>query len=345
MQGIGEKVFLQTLLPTLNVDPCFVNGFGHDASIIDLGLEQDIAFKIDRAPFPVAIRRGIGDYSTWGRLAVVANVSDLLAVGATPRAMMLSMVLPGNFDAENAKAIVEGCEEACIACGVAFLGGDTKEGSAAQVVGAALGTVEKNAVFGRASAKPGDRLFLAGEVGGFAGTLALMNAVATESSFPSQWSSVITHPNARIREGRYLRESHKVVAACDLSDGLADALDIFCRDGVGITLDESRLPMHSHAIEASIKIETPLWRFAFGVGDWAIACVVRDEDAALFRLGASNDLVLHEVGQFDDSGARLVRDATGIKHVIPKVINEHFRNRLEDDTNYITNLLHPGLKN
>ncbi|MES2927745.1 MAG: thiamine-phosphate kinase [Pseudomonadota bacterium] len=341
MSGIGEKMFLRALLPTLHVDPCFINGFGHDASIIDLGLERHIAFKIDRAPFPVALRRGIGDYKTWGRLAVVANISDLLAVGGDPRAMMLSLVLPSNFDAADATAIVEGCEEACHEYGVAFLGGDTKEGAVAQVVGAALGTVEKDGIFGRASARPGDRLLVAGEVGGFAGTLALMDSGIARNKFPSQWCDLITHPNARIKEGNYLRKSCKVAAACDLSDGLADALDIFCGNGVGITLDESSFPMHTHAIDASKQGGTPLWRFAFGVGDWAIAYVVREEDAEQLLLEVGADLVLHEIGHFDDSGKCLIRDAAGVKHSIPRVINEHFRQRLEDEGTYMEELLHP----
>ncbi|RYH60989.1 MAG: hypothetical protein EON54_10500, partial [Alcaligenaceae bacterium] len=59
MSDLGEKAFLKLLLPTLQVSPSFVNGFGHDASILDVGLEQHLAVKIDRAPFPVALNRGL----------------------------------------------------------------------------------------------------------------------------------------------------------------------------------------------------------------------------------------------------------------------------------------------
>lgn len=340
MSEIGEKAFLQNLLPLLHTSPNFVNGFGHDASVIDLGLEQYLALKIDRAPFPVALRRGIGDYKTWGRLATAANVSDLLAVGAMPRALMISLVLPETFEVADAKYIVEGCEEACMSHGVAFLGGDTKEGTIAQVVGTALGTVDKNAVFGRGPAKPGDRLFLAGEVGAFAGTLALMDAKVNEYAYSQDWLKVLTHPNAQIKEGRYLRESNAVAAACDLSDGLVDALDIFCSDGAGITVEECLLPLHPNALEASKQSGVPLWRFALGVGDWAIACVVRDKDAERFRLNANSSLLLREIGRFDDSGQKLVREIGGKKRNIPRLINEHFRKRLEDDGSYMHTLLY-----
>lgn len=340
MSELGEKAFIQALLPSLSMAPSFVNGFGHDASIVDVGLDQYLACKIDRAPFPVALHRNIGDFKTWGRLAVVANVSDLLAVGSTPRALMLSLVVPGDFDAADATAIVSGCEEACVSHGIAFIGGDTKEGQSAQVIGAAWGTVDKNAVYGRAPANPGDYLFLAGRLGGFAGTLGLMDAAPRQAELPLEWVETLTSPTARMNEGRYLRESRKVAAACDLSDGLADALNIFCASGAGITLSETKLPMHRLAVQAAAKCGVPLWRFAFGVGDWAIACVVRDEDVTAFRLAADIGLDLFEIGRFNSTGRKLIHDKNGVEREIPNLINEQFRRRIEDNGSYLHDLLY-----
>lgn len=340
MSELGEKAFLKALLPTLKVAPSFVNGFGHDASIVNVGLGQHLAVKIDRAPFPVALHHGIGDFRTWGRLAVVANISDLLAVGAKPHALMLSLVVPGSFDVANAHAIVMGCEEACAKHGVAFVGGDTKEGQTAQVIGAAWGTVEKDAAFGRAPAVPGDYLFLAGRLGAFAATLTLMNKEPSGGEIPREWVHALIAPAARVHEGHYMRESRKVAAACDLSDGLADALDIFCAGGAGITLSESRLPMHPLAVQASAKCGVPLWRFAFGVGDWAIACVVRSKDADAFRRAADSGLDLFEIGRFDDTGHSGIRDGTGVVRKVPNLINEQFRRRIEDNGNYLHDLLY-----
>lgn len=339
MNELGEKAFLKALLPDLKTSPSFVNGFGHDASILDIGLDKLLACKIDRAPFPVALHRGIGDFRTWGRLAVAANVSDLLAVGATPRAMMLSLVVPGNFDADNAREIIMGCEEACISHNIAFVGGDTKEGPAAQVIGAAWGTVEKGTEYGRGTAKPGDYLFIAGRLGAFAGSMALMNTETSSGKNPQNWIDALVAPMARIVEGRYMRESRKVAAACDLSDGLTDAIRIFCAEGAGITLSEAKLPIHPLAKDASMKHGVPLWKFAFGVGDWAIACVVREADAHTFKTKAPSGLELFEVGRFNDSGNMLIQDQAGVNQELPKLINEHFRRRAEDDSSYLQELL------
>ncbi|WP_440062178.1 thiamine-phosphate kinase [Pseudomonas syringae] len=339
MSKVGEKAFLKALLPTLKTSPEFINGFGHDASIIDLGLEELLAFKIDRAPFPVSVHRGLGDYRTWGRLAVVANVSDLLAVGAKPRAFMLSIVVPGSFDADDVRDIISGCEEACAAHQIVFLGGDTKEGAAPQVIGSALGTLKKECFYGRGSASPGDYLFIAGRLGGFGGAVALMDATTSTEEIPQRWIDVLTSPSARINEGAYLRDSRSVVAACDLSDGLTEAINIFCADGAGICIHEAALPMDTLAIEASKSYDVALWQLAFGVGDWAIACVICAADVDDFRARVGSNLELHEIGRFDATGRKRILDKSGMESDLPEIINEHFRQRAEDGDSYSKELM------
>ena len=339
MNVLGEKAFLRGLLPQLRQDGVFVNGFGHDASILDLGLEQHVAFKIDRAPTPVSIRRGWSDYKPWGRLAVTANVSDLLAAAATPRAMMLSVVAPPEFSAQALTDIVLGCQESCEQHGIAFVGGDTKEGPTVQVVGAAIGTVDKHYRLGRASAAVGDHLVMAGSLGAFAGALSLLDTASTRAWKREDLLRTLTMPMARTVEGAYLRECKLAIAACDLSDGLADALNVFCSDAVGITLDERSLPIHEYAVAAASVLGVPASRFAFGVGDWALALLVPHSSVELLLAGAPSDIELRDMGQFDDTGIRAIRLQDGTTEPTPSLINEQFRSRLEDDSGYIDSLL------
>jgi len=338
LADLGEKAFLAGVLPQLVVDPAFVNGFGHDASVVDVGLEQYLAVKIDRAPFPVALRYGLGGYRTWGRLAVVANVSDLLAIGALPRAMMLSMVLPRDFSADDAQAIIEGCTEACAQHGVAFVGGDTKEGNSPQVVGAAWGTVEKRRRLGRAQAAPGDALFVAGSLGGFAAALMLIQK-QVRSEWTERCIQVLTLPSARVKEGRYLREHDAIQAACDLSDGLPEAIDIFCGVGLGITLNEAQLPLHDLVADAAANVGAPSWRFALAAGDWAVAFVVEKSAVNSFQATIESGMEVQQLGTFDASGCKQIRDLSGALHPIPPVINEQFKSRIEDEGHYLDLLL------
>lgn len=341
MADLGEKAFLRILLPELKTATNFVNGFGHDASVVDIGLDVLLASKIDRAPFPVALQYGLGNYRTWGRLAVAANVSDLLAVGATPKALMLSMVVPGSFNADDAKDIVLGCEESCEMHGISFVGGDTKEGPAPQVIGAAWGTIEKNTAFSRAPADNGDRLYIAGQLGAFTGSVALINSLHNNTPIPTTWGAALTLPMARIEEGRFMRESRLIAAACDLSDGLSEAIRIFSTPkALGINIKEMALPIDALALEASKKLNIPRWHFAFGVGDWAIAFVVKANNAEKFKNAIPPNLLLREIGEFNTSSAITIEDAEGNHINCPTIINEHFRRRAEDNnTMYMDELL------
>lgn len=339
MNDIGEKAFLRALIPQLSARGDFVNGFGHDASIIELGLEQHVAFKIDRAPSPVAVTRGWSDHRVWGRLAVAANVSDLLAVAAQPRAVMLSITVPRGFSVQAATEIVLGCQESCEQHAVTFLGGDTKEGPSIQVVGAALGVVSKKYRLGRGRAAIGDHFVVAGQLGGFIGALQMLDSGRHAAWSREQLLRTLTNPMARIKEAAYLRQSQMASFACDVSDGLADVLSVFCGETVGLTVEASRLPMHPYSIAAAARRGVDPSAFAFGVGDWALACVVPHSSIERFLADAPAGAELSDLGQFDATGLMAIKSSDDKTRPMPVVINEQFRARLEDDSQYVDSLL------
>jgi thiamine-monophosphate kinase len=335
---IGEKAYLRGLLPHLHPDARFVNGFGQDASVIDVGLERNIAFKIDRAPRPIEDLDPPLRCSTWGRLAVAANVSDLLAVGSQPVALMLSIVAPRSWDPDSVTRVVRGCEESCASHGIAFLGGDTKEGPEPQVVGAAIGTIERGYHIARRRASPGDCLVLAGTVGGFLGSYLQLRRNDLVDAKPGDLLEYICNPVAWMREATAVAGSRAATAGCDLSDGLADALEHFCGDEVGVVIRESDLPLHQHAFSAAQHWGVNAYKFAFGVGDWAIAYVMSESSFKTLRETAPDNLHLKRIGVFTTRKARVVQRADGSLAPAPTAISEQFRARFEGHDDYLLRL-------
>ena len=329
----GEKLFLRKLLPGLVCSDDFVNGFGHDASIVDLGFDKNIVFKIDRAPNPVSVKNSWSDFCVWGRLAVVANVSDVLAVGGEAKAFMLSVIVPREMKISDLEDIISGCADACEEFGVSFVGGDTKEGSEVQVVGACIGVVSKEGYIGRKTAGVGDHLVVAGELGGFVGAYRYSKENSGGEYFADALK-VMTNPVARISEGAYMSANCVASAACDLSDGLADALSHFCDETIGVTIREDYLPMHKFAVMTQKATRQDLYKLAFCVGDWAIAYVVTDEMYKKYIANAPSDLTLTSIGRFNGAGLKVVELSGGACVDAPGFINEHFRARLEDASDY-----------
>lgn len=336
MSQLGEKAFLRMLLPELPRSENFVNGFGHDISIVDLGLEHNIAFKIDRAPYPVAIAKQWSSYEVWGRLAVVSNISDLLAAGAQPKAFMLSITAPRSTDHVRLQEIVAGCVESCADYDVSFVGGDTKEGDALQVVGSCIGTSRRDYYLGRMIAQPGDHLVVAGVLGDFmSACFMLENRVTTDSYSRSALLRLLTHPSARRSECAYVARHGLARASCDLSDGLADAISYFCDQNVGIIVDEQALPVNLATVVSEKLTTKRCHELAFGAGDWAVAFVVPAVNIALLDAPEAAGLMLRSVGRFNATADRLIRRLDGTLENIPTAINEQFIARLEDNLDYL----------
>lgn len=339
MNDIGEKGFLRGLLPTLDRADSFINGFGNDASVVDIGLpDVAVAFKIDRAARPIAAFMGWVDFDTWGRLAVAANLSDILAVGALPTAFMLSVTVPGNWDAERVRTIVIGAAEACNKKGVAFVGGDTKEGNDANVVGAAIGVVDKRKIVSRKRANVGDLVVLAGRLGGFAGGYLLRKNGLPEKKLMQE--RCLSHPECAWDEARFLFTRYTVTSAVDLSDGLSEGLQLLTNEKLGILVQVDQLPLHDLVFAASASLNVNPLNFAFTVGDWGMLFTMHEAEAREAVRLAPPEM------QFSIIGAVVPRDSAGFysestsTHYKIKndLTNEHFRRRMESESKYFSEL-------
>ena len=171
-----------------------------------------------------------------GYKAVAVNVSDVAAMGGTPRFVLTSGGAP---DPETTLRCFGGVIEACEVFGLYPLGGDTTRADALTVDVAILGELSAPPVL-RSRARPGDLLAVTGELGASAaGLLALEGG----------WSG----PERLVR--RHLRPEPRVAAGSaaarlganamiDLSDGLAsDARRVCEPSGVGCRVNLDLLPV------------------------------------------------------------------------------------------------------
>lgn len=341
LRDLGEKAFIAQLLAGLRPADNFVNGFGHDASIIDLGLADTLlVMKIDRAAQPIASIRGWTDFRLWGRLAVTANCSDILAIGGEPKALMLSVCLPGDWEAAAAEDVVLGCQEECERHGVAFVGGDTKEATQPQVVASAIGLIPRGRVVRRHAANIGDVILYAGQLGGYLGAyfqLAAGHVLPDEDC--ARLIEYVARPTARWRESALVYATGMPSAATDCSDGLMDVLSSLLPVGLGIELDIDAIPLHPFACDAAAALGLPAFNLAFGVGDWGIGFAVPPAcaDAVMASVAAACDgIAISRIGRVTaEPGIFATESRTGRRFAVTGVVNEHFRARMEDQGNFM----------
>jgi thiamine-monophosphate kinase len=170
-----------------------------------------------------------------GYKSVAVNVSDVAAMGGSPRFVLVSGAAP---DPETALRCFEGVIEACEEVGVYPIGGDTTRAGALTVDVAILGELSSPPVL-RSGAKAGELLAVTGELGASAaGLLVLEGGTGRERLVRKH-----LRPEPRVEAGR-AAAGLGASAMMDLSDGLASDLRRVCgRSGVGCRVDLDLLPV------------------------------------------------------------------------------------------------------
>jgi thiamine-monophosphate kinase len=333
MNELGEKAFLSRVLPALYADPRLLGGFGHDAAVIELpDAPFNLIMKVDRASYPVAVRRGWSGYKTWGQMAITANCSDILASGGRPLACMVAVMAPGSEKAADVQDIILGASDECRSHGVVYAGGDTKETDTVQVVGAAVGVIAKTAFLPRTGVRPGDELYCAGRIGGFAGAFLLLEeeAIGGTHDIGDEWKSYIGSPVAQwIVAG----EVNKLgIARCgmDASDGMLDVLQTFASSGVQVRIDLENIPYHPFALECAEATGIRVTQLMFGGGDWNILYCMPPGAADKLMDSKGSSLPLFRIGEIGEGSGVCAIDGEGREWQIAGAVNEHFRSRIED---------------
>jgi thiamine-monophosphate kinase len=171
-----------------------------------------------------------------GHKALAVNLSDLAAMGATPRWALLSIALP-SADERWLEAFSAGLFALAGRFGVELVGGDTTRAEARVLNIVALGEVPAGVALYRSAARAQDDIWVSGELGGAA--LALRRP-DREAQFP-ELARRLHEPEPRIELGERLRGIGH--AAIDISDGLVGDLGhIAERSRLGATVHYEAVP-------------------------------------------------------------------------------------------------------
>jgi thiamine-monophosphate kinase len=248
-----------------------------------------------------------------GFKAVAVNVSDVAAMGGTPRFVLAS---GGASDPETTLRCFGGVLEACEAFGVYPLGGDTTGAGALTVDVAILGELFAPPLL-RSGANPGDLLAITGELGASAAGLL---ALESGTSGPERLIRKHLRPEPRVGLG-VVAARLGVNAVIDLSDGLAsDARRICERSGVGCRVDLDLLPVANDTREFLEPLgQDPAVLAATGGEDYEL--LISASASTLDALAESVQAPVTVIGEVTDGadvvlqhGNEAVEDLSGWDH-------------------------------
>ena len=175
-----------------------------------------------------------------GHKTLAVNLSDLAAMGALPRFVLLAGALPAP-DAVWVEAFMRGFDALAAEYDVELIGGDTTRGPRTFSV-TAIGELPTGSALTRGGANPGDIVYVSGRLGDAA--LALAAAAGrtdVDAESLAQLTQRLNEPQPRVALGVALRGVAS--AALDVSDGLTGDLGhVLAASRVGASVDLAAIP-------------------------------------------------------------------------------------------------------
>jgi thiamine-monophosphate kinase len=232
-------------------------GIGDDAAVVEPERNRLEVLSVDALVEGVHFDRAFTPPAAIGHRALAVNLSDLAAMGATPRLALVSLALPRSLALAEFDDIMASLITLAARCRVAIAGGNLTRIDGPLVIDiTVLGTVKRRQVLTRGGARAGDDLYVSGTVGTAAAGLQMLQERARRSATQGPVDRVggeicidrYLYPEPRLRLGSLLGRNRAAMACLDSSDGLADAVRQLAEaSGVGATIEAEALPLEADA--------------------------------------------------------------------------------------------------
>jgi thiamine-monophosphate kinase len=219
-----------------------VTGIGDDSAVLAIPKGHQALVTTDFSLEGVHFRRDWHPPDSVGHRGLARGLSDIAAMGGEPLAAFLSLAVPRKLPQHWVDGFMQGLLKLAEKFLVSLAGGDIAEspqGVLADIV--VVGSVPKGKAILRSGARPGDRIYVTGELGGSAVTMQLLRAKKSRIR-PADFARHF-YPVPRVEFGRILREKGLASAMIDISDGLSTDLAHVCEEsGVGAEILEEAIP-------------------------------------------------------------------------------------------------------
>ena len=246
----GEFEIIDRIITEINkVKPgewnTLISGIGDDAALIKTRSRYQVA-TTDCLIENVHFEKNFLDWTALGWKALAINLSDIAAMGGTPKYALVSLALPPDTDVENVVKLYRCMLELAKETGTIIAGGNISRASEIGIHTTIVGEVPaRSKVLLRSKAKKGDLIAVTGRLGAAAGGLkTLVHSLHPSRNDAEALIKAFWYPQPRIEVGKVLVKSG-IRCGMDISDGLvADLGHILEMSNVGATIEAERIPVH-----------------------------------------------------------------------------------------------------
>lgn len=240
---LGEHALIERIRARIPAPPGFVIvGIGDDAAVIEPERNALEVITTDALVEGVHFDLAFVGPADIGHKALAVNLSDLAAMGAAPRAALLSLMLPPAWPVAHLDSLLDGMLALAQRARISIVGGNITRSPGPLIVEVTVtGSVHRRRILTRAGARAGDELYVTGAIGGAA---AGLQALRADHASTAPETERYLRPEPRTRFGLLLGRNRAARACIDLSDGLADGIRHMGEaSGLGAVIDAHALPI------------------------------------------------------------------------------------------------------
>src|SRR5579863_755964 len=268
ISSLGEFGLIDHLTKNIEIkNASSILGVGDDAAVVDHFGKQTVLttdLLIENIHFDLVYTPLLH----LGYKAVVANLSDIYAMNATPTQLLISLGFSNRFSLEALDEFYEGVYAACDKYGVDLVGGDTASSQKGFIISVtAIGEVAPDKFVRRSTAKKGDLICCSGDLGAaYLGLIFLEREKKIYLENPEVKPDLegeqyvigrLLKPEARKDIIEFFEKSSIMpTAMMDISDGLSSDILHVCKDSeLGCVLYEDKIPVAEDTRNAAFKFE------------------------------------------------------------------------------------------
>jgi len=324
LRDLGERVLIRAIRKDFSKPgKDLILGIGDDAAVIKAG-EKSLILTTDVLIEDSHFIRTLQPAFWLGRKSLNVNLSDIAAMGGTPRYALLGLGLPPTVDTRWVGEYFKGFRSATKESGVLLIGGDLSQAAAVFISVTAIG--EGRTIIRRSGARPGDFIFASGSLGDAAGGLRLLRRgfKLGQDKRADPLLKAFLDPVPQVELGLRLANSRLATSMIDSSDGLSVDLLHLCEESdLGAEVELGRLP-----------ISAQLWDFEkdpyplalHGGEDYQLVFTV---SPAKYRaaLALSKKIAVTPIGRMTKAKGIYLIDQNGKKKILPAKGYQHFKSR------------------
>ena len=263
---LGEFGLIDHITKDIEIkNPSTIKGVGDDCAVLSYGSDLQTLVTTDMLMEGIHFDLTYVDMRTLGYKSAMVNISDIFAMGGTPRQLTVSIALSKRFSVEDVADFYDGLKAACQKWNIDIIGGDTtssKTGLAISIT--CIGEARKEDIIYRSGAKETDLVCVSGDLGAAYMGLQLLEREKTvyyemlkegKQKQDDMWTPDFAgkeyiiqrqlQPEARGDILAQLREAGiRPTSMMDISDGLSSELHHICKQSAtGCRIYEKNLPI------------------------------------------------------------------------------------------------------